>query len=79
VSQPILSHTYANGLVLVAEPMMSHESAAFTFLVPAGCAADPGTLLGLSSFTCELALRGSGQRDSRQFVQDLENLGVERG
>lgn len=79
MSQPILSHTYANGLVLVAEPMMSHESAAFTFLVPAGCAADPGTLLGLSSFTCELALRGSGQRDSRQFVQDLENLGVERG
>lgn len=79
MSQPILSHTYANGLVLVAEPMMSHESAAFTFLVPAGCAADPGDKLGLSSFTCELALRGSGPRDSRRFVQDLENLGVERG
>ena len=26
-----------------------------------------------------MALRGAGQRDSRQFIQDLENLGVERG
>jgi predicted Zn-dependent peptidase len=79
VTQPIFSHTYDNGLVLVAEPMMSLESAAFTFLVPAGCALDPEDRLGLSSFTCEMGLRGSGSRDSRQFVQDLENLGVERG
>jgi len=79
VSQSINSHTYENGLVLVAEPMLSHESAAFTFMVPAGCASDPADRLGLSSFTCEMALRGSGPRDSRQFVQDLENLGVERG
>jgi predicted Zn-dependent peptidase len=79
VTQPIFSHTYDNGLVLVAEPMMSLESAAFTFLVPAGCALDPQNRLGLSSFTSELSLRGSGSRDSRQFVQDLENLGIERG
>jgi predicted Zn-dependent peptidase len=55
------------------------ESVAFTFLVPAGCARDPVDLPGLASFTCEMALRGSGRRDSRQFIQDLENLGVERG
>lgn len=79
MTQPILSHTNGNGLVLVAEPMMSLESAAFTFLVPAGCAFEPEGLLGLGSFTCEMGLRGSGQRDSRQFIQDLENLGVERG
>ncbi|MBI3839565.1 MAG: insulinase family protein [Planctomycetia bacterium] len=59
--------------------MMSLESAAFTFLVPAGCASDPEGLAGLGSFTCEMTLRGSGSRDSRQFIQDLENLGVERG
>ena len=58
---------------------MSLESAAFTFLVPAGCVLDPPDLAGLGSFTCEMTLRGSGPRDSRQFVQDLENLGVERG
>ena len=34
MTQPIYSHTYANGLVLVAEPMLSLESVAFTFLVP---------------------------------------------
>ncbi len=79
MTEPILSHSYSNGLVLVAEPMMSLESAAFTFLVPAGCVFDPDNLPGLSSFTCEMGLRGSGKRDSRQFIQDLENLGVERG
>jgi predicted Zn-dependent peptidase len=78
VKEPIFSHVYGNGLVLVAEPMMSLESAAFSFLVPAGCALEPSGRLGLGSFTCEMALRGSGDRDSRQFIQDLENLGVER-
>jgi predicted Zn-dependent peptidase len=79
VTQSILSHTYASGLVLVAEEMKSLESAAFTFLVPAGCAFDPSGRTGLAALTCELSLRGSGPRDSRQFVRDLENLGVERG
>jgi predicted Zn-dependent peptidase len=79
VTQPILSHTYESGLVLVAEPMMSLESAAFTFLVPSGCAYEPDGLFGLGMLTCELGLRGCGARDSRQFIRDLENLGVERG
>lgn len=79
VTQIIHSHTYPNGLVLVAEPMASLESAAFSFLVPAGCVHDPPELAGLSNFTCELALRGCGDRDNRQFVEELDNLGVERG
>jgi predicted Zn-dependent peptidase len=79
LTQPIFSHAYDNGLVLVAEPMMSLESAAFSFLVPGGCSLDPAGRFGLGSFACEMALRGSGPRDSRQFIQDLENLGVERG
>jgi predicted Zn-dependent peptidase len=79
VTQPIFSHTYQNGLVIVAEPIDALQSAAFTFLLPAGCAYDPADRGGLSSFTCEMALRGAGPRDSRQFVLDLDNLGVERG
>ncbi len=79
VTQPIFSHTYPNGLVLVAEPIDALQSAAFTFLVPAGCVYDPADRGGLSSFTCEMALRGAGPRDSRQFILDLDNLGVERG
>jgi predicted Zn-dependent peptidase len=78
VTQPIFSHTYSNGLVLVAEPTDALQSAAFTFLLPAGCIYDPADRGGLSNFTCEMALRGAGPRDSRQFVLDLDNLGVER-
>ena len=64
--------------MLVAEPMSWLQSAAFTFLVPAGCVYDPPNRNGLSGFTCEMALRGAGQRDSRQIILDLDNLGVER-
>lgn len=78
MTEPIYSHTYPNGLVLVAEPMAWLQSAAFSFIVPAGCAYDPVDRAGLSSFTCEMALRGAGPRDSRQFILDLDNLGVER-
>ena len=79
MNKPILSHSFSNGLVLLGEPMMSLRSAAFTFLLPAGCMHDPTDRGGLSSFTCEMAQRGSGERDSRRFVLDLDNLGVERG
>ena len=51
MTEPILSHTLANGLVLVAEPMPWLQSAAFTLLVPVGCAHDPADRCGLSGFT----------------------------
>jgi predicted Zn-dependent peptidase len=78
VTQRIFSHTYDNGLVLVAEPMLSLESVAFTFLTPAGSVFDPPERAGLATLTNELCLRGCGSRDSRQFVEELDNLGVER-
>jgi len=78
VSETIYHCAYPNGLVLVAEPMPALRSAAFTFLVPAGCAYDPADRGGLSGFACEMVLRGAGPRDNRQFVLDLDNLGVER-
>jgi predicted Zn-dependent peptidase len=71
-------HTFPNGLVLVAEPMGWLESAAFTLMVPAGCVYDPPQSGGLAGFACEMALRGAGPRDSRRFIEDLDNLGVER-
>src|SRR5512135_3104772 len=64
--------------MLLAEPMPYLQSAAFTFLIPAGSVYDPADRSGLSGFACEMALRGAGERDSRQFVLDLDNLGVER-
>lgn len=77
--QTILSHVFPNGLVLVAEPMRSVESAAFTFLIPAGCIRDAGTKGGLSGFTCDMVMRGAGPRDSRQLIDGLDQLGLERG
>jgi len=74
----IHSHVLENGLAVVAQPMDWLESAAFTLLVPAGCAHDPVDRLGLANFVCEMVQRGCGSRDSRRFVEDLENLGVDR-
>ncbi len=75
----ILSTTLSNGMVLVGEPSKALESAAFTFLTPAGCCFDPPGRAGLASLTGEMMLRGAGSRDSRAWISDLENLGVERG
>lgn len=75
--QQIHVQPFSNGLTLLVEPMPWLESAAFTLLLPAGCARDPVDLLGLSSLTCEMVERGSGPRDSRQFIEELELLGVD--
>jgi predicted Zn-dependent peptidase len=77
VTQKIHHHRLTNGLTLVAEEMPWLESAAFALLVPAGCSAEGGGQLGLASLTCEMAQRGAGSRDSRQFISDLENLGAD--
>lgn len=73
------THQLANGLVLLAEPVSTAESAAFTLLVPCGCSNDPADRLGLAGMLCDMMLRGAGPRDSRALINDLENLGVERG
>jgi len=78
VTESFVCRRFPNGLVLVAEPMAWLESAAFTVMVPSGCVHDPPGRGGLGSFLCEMTLRGAGERDSRRFIQDLDNLGVER-
>jgi predicted Zn-dependent peptidase len=79
VTTVIFSHTLTNGMVLIGEPTQSVESSAFTFLLPGGCCHDPAGRGGLAALTSEMMLRGAGPRDSRTWVSDLENLGVERG
>jgi predicted Zn-dependent peptidase len=79
VSESIYEHAFPNGLVLLAEPMSWLESVAFTFSVPAGSVDDPASRCGLGSFTCEMVMRGAGERDNHHLIQDLDGLGVERG
>lgn len=78
VPQEVHSHTYANGLTLLAEPMPHVRSAALNFLIPAGCAYDPPDQLGLTSMFVDLLMRGAGNRDSRELSLALDNLGFDR-
>ncbi|MHB1561078.1 MAG: M16 family metallopeptidase [Isosphaeraceae bacterium] len=77
---PIHQHVYPNGLVLLAEPMPGVQSAAFTMLVPAGVAYEGADGLelggGAATMTAEWITRGAGERDSREFLTALDNLGV---
>ncbi len=72
-------HEYPNGLVLVAESMPSVQSAAFSMLLPAGAAYEPGDLGGSASMLAEWITRGAGDRDSRELLTALDNLGVSHG
>lgn len=71
------SHTLPNGMVVVGEAMPWLESVALSLALPAGSRFDPPGRAGLASLTGEMVQRGCGERDSRQFLEDLERLGVE--
>jgi predicted Zn-dependent peptidase len=79
-SSSIQSHAYPNGLVLVAETMPGVQSAAFTLLVPAGAASESGLGLehkgGAATMVADWVTRGAGERDSRELLTALDNLGV---
>jgi predicted Zn-dependent peptidase len=77
VKQSIFSHTFENGIVLVAEDMPWLKSAAFAIAAPGGCQSDPADKLGLANFTCEMVQRGSGDLNSRQCLEALEELGAD--
>lgn len=78
MGQSIWSHTFDNGLVLVAESMPWLESAAFSLILPAGCTRDPESRLGLANFTCEMVQRGCGKLNSREFIETLDRWGADR-
>lgn len=73
------THLFENGLVLVGEPNPTVQSVAMSVLVPNGYSTDPPDRLGISSLLCDMVLRGAGSRGSRELINDLEVLGVERG
>ncbi|WP_406697540.1 pitrilysin family protein [Singulisphaera sp. Ch08] len=75
----IAQHTYPNGLVLVAEAMPGVQSAAFTLLLPAGAAYEAADRGGAASMLSEWITRGAGERDSRELLSALDNLGVNHG
>jgi predicted Zn-dependent peptidase len=78
VPQEVYHHVFENGLTLLAERMEHVRSAAMYFLVPAGCAFDPPEQLGLAGVLSEVITRGAGERDSRELMLALDNLGLDR-
>jgi predicted Zn-dependent peptidase len=75
--QEISHHTFPNGFTLLAERMDHVRSAAFYFLVPAGCIYDPPEYRGIATVLSDLMMRGAGPRNSRQLSTALDNLGVD--
>jgi predicted Zn-dependent peptidase len=75
----ITQHEYPNGLVLVAETMPGVQSAAFSLLLPAGAAFEPGDGGGAATMLAEWITRGAGDRDSHELLSALDNLGVSHG
>jgi predicted Zn-dependent peptidase len=78
VPQEVFHHVFDNGLTLLAERMDHVRSAAFNFLVPAGCVYDPPDQVGTASVLSEMIIRGAGDRDSRALSLALDNLGLDR-
>jgi predicted Zn-dependent peptidase len=76
VINEILEHRLANGVVLLAEVMPAVRSAAFNLLIPAGAAHDPDDRRGLAAMLADWWTRGAGSRDSRQILDDLDQLGA---
>ena len=74
----IHTHTFANGLTLVAEPMVGVRSLAMTLLTPAGVARQPETQQGIAPLLAEMLTRGAGGKASREFNEALDTLGVHR-
>ena len=77
-NQEIQTHSIANGLTLIIEPMADVQSAVFSLLVPAGSNFDPPEKAGAAAVLCDWILRGAGSRDSRQLSNELDNLGLQR-
>ncbi|MFK7790475.1 MAG: M16 family metallopeptidase, partial [Phycisphaeraceae bacterium] len=74
----IYTHTFSNGLNLVAEPMPGVRSLAMSLLTPAGVARQPEAKQGVAPLLAELLTRGAGGQASRDFNEALDTLGVHR-
>jgi predicted Zn-dependent peptidase len=70
--------TLPNGLTIIAEPIEHLRSAAFVLMVPSGSQDQPEPLQGIASLTCEMVQRGAGSRSSREVMDALDDLGMER-
>ncbi|MBW3624734.1 MAG: insulinase family protein [Armatimonadetes bacterium] len=72
------THTYDNGLTLVAEAIPNARAVAFQFQIPAGAVTDPQDGQGACSLLEILAYRGAGSYTARELSDALDSLGLQR-
>jgi predicted Zn-dependent peptidase len=78
MSEKLDKHILKNGMVLLGEKMEGVGSVAFMFLLPAGSAYLPEKCGGAGHVITDWVFRGAGQMSSRQVVDALDGLGVQR-
>ncbi|MFN7625667.1 MAG: M16 family metallopeptidase, partial [Pirellula sp.] len=78
MQQSFYQHRLANGLVVLGERMPWLESVAFTLMIPGGTCRETTPRAGLAGLSLELSQRGAGPWGSREIVEQLDFLGVER-
>ncbi|QOV90845.1 M16 family metallopeptidase [Humisphaera borealis] len=78
MAERFFQHVFPNGLTLLAERMPAVQSAAMSFLVPAGTSNDPADAGGSANVLSDLILRGAGKLDSRELTDHLDRLGLQR-
>lgn len=71
-------HALGNGLQVLLQRMPNLRSVGLSLVLPVGTADERSDRLGTASMLNELMQRGAGRRSSRQFLEDLDFLGVER-
>ncbi|HEY8284255.1 MAG TPA: pitrilysin family protein [Chloroflexota bacterium] len=75
---PFPTHTLANGLRIVAQPMGGVESLALGFCVATGARDEEEHEAGASHFIDGLAFQGTAIRDTRALTEAFEDLGARR-
>jgi predicted Zn-dependent peptidase len=78
MSEKLDKHILRNGMVLLGERMEGVGSVAFGFLLPAGSALLPERCGGAGNVITDWIFRGAGARSSRQVVDVLDGLGLQR-
>lgn len=78
MSEKLDKHILNNGMVVLGERMEGVGSAAFVFLLPCGSAILPDGCGGAGNVITDWVFRGAGTMTSRQVIDALDGLGVQR-
>lgn len=77
MTTPICSAQLDNGLTVVVERLPDVQSAAFSFLLPAGSAFEPEGRNGAAAIACDWMFRGAGEFGNRELSAALDALGIQ--